>query len=128
MKESFNKTLKALKYKKLLPYLILAVLIAISVSAWQFYENTVLAREERRYNEYVDRVIDDITDKLHQYEMILLGGAGIFVASEEVTREEWQAYYQYRQVRIRYPGIHRITICRVIQPPELEQHIEEIRA
>lgn len=128
MKESFNKTLKALKYKKLLPYLMLAVLLALSVLAWLLYEKTVLEREERRYDEYVDRVIDDITERLHQYEMILLGGAGIFFASEEVSREEWQAYYQYRQVSTHYPDTHRITVCRVIQPPELEQHIEEIRA
>ncbi len=127
MSEFLDKTLKAHKYKKLLPYLVLAILLALSVLAWQFYENTTLEKEERRYNKYVDRVIDNITERLHQYEMILLGGARIFVASEEVTREGWQTYYQYQQVDAFSPGIQGIVFSKVVRPPELAQHIEEIR-
>jgi len=119
--------LKAFNYKKLLPYLVLAILLALSILAWQFYENTTLAKEKRRYNEYVDRVIDNTTERLHQYEMILLGGAGVFFASDEVTQEGWQAYYQYQQVGTFFPGIQGIVFSKVVWPSELAQHIEEIR-
>jgi CHASE1-domain containing sensor protein len=128
MEKSFGKILKQPTAKKLLPYLVLAVLLVLSVLALQYYEQAIMEREARRYNDLVNRIADEITDQLHKYEMILLGGAGIFVASEEVTREEWRAYSEYRQVSTHYPGIHRITVSRVVQPAELAQHIEEIRA
>ena len=128
MKESFGKIIKQPTAKKLSPYLVLAVLLVLSVLAWQYYEQVIMRREARRYNDQVNRIADEITYQLHKVEMILLGGAGIFVASEEVTREEWRTYFEYRQDSTHYPGIHRITVSRVVQPSELAQHIEEIRA
>ena len=129
MKESFDRTLKPSKYKKILPYLVLAVLLALSVLVWQFYENYALERAERRYNDSVDSVVNDITGRLHNYEMILMGGAGVFAASEAVTREEWEAYFEYQQkITTLYPGIQSIAVSRVVWPPELAQQIEEIRA
>ncbi|MDO9579477.1 MAG: CHASE domain-containing protein, partial [Bacteroidales bacterium] len=116
------------KYRKLLSYITLAVLLTISVLTWQHYEKTAMEREERRYNEYVNSVVEDVTERLDKHKMILRGGAGLFSASEEVTREEWLAYYQYQQVSTLYPGIQGIAFSKVVQSPELEQHIEEIRA
>ncbi len=84
--------------------------------------------EERRFNEYVDRVIADTTKRLQRYEMILRGGAGVFAASEEVTRDEWQAYYKHQQVDTLYPGVQRIAFSRIITHRELAQHIEGVRA
>ncbi len=126
--EPYYSTYKSLGLKKILPYIALAVLLALSLLAWQFYEQITLEREERRYNEYINYIVDEITDRLHQYEMILLGGAGVFAASEEVTREEWRDYYEYREVSVRYPGIQGVMFSRVVQPLDLAEHIEEVRA
>ncbi len=128
MEKSFGKILKQPTAKRLLPYLVLAVLFVLSVLGWQYYERALMRREERRYNDQVNRITDEITDQLHKYEMILFGSAGVFFASEEVTREDWRAYFEYWQVSTHYPGIHRIMVSRVVQPEELAQHIEEIRA
>ena len=116
------------RLKNIFPYLALITLLFLSVLVWQYYKNNTLAREEQRFNEYVDRVINDITERLHQYEMILLGGAGVFAASEEVTRDEWRAYYEYQQVDHLYPGVQRITFSRIITLRELAPHTEGIRA
>ncbi len=124
----YNSTYKPLGFKKILPFIALAVLLALSLLIWQFYEQTTLEREERRYNEYINYIVDEITDRLHQYEMVLLGGAGVYAASEEVTREEWRDYYEYREVSVRYPGIQGVGFSRVIKPQDLAEHIEEIRA
>lgn len=128
MAESYNSLHKPLGLKKILPYIALAVLLTLSLLIWQYYEQITLDREERRFNEYINYIVDEITDRLHQYEMILLGGAGVFAASEEVTREEWRDYYEYRKVRIRYPGIQGIVYSRVIRPQDLAAYIEAIRA
>ncbi len=116
------------RFKNIFPYLALIILLFLSVLVWQYYKNTTLAREERRFNESVDRVISDTTERLHRYEMILLGGAGVFAASEEVTRDEWQAYYKHQQVDTLYPGVQRIAFSRIITHRELAQHIEGVRA
>lgn len=116
------------KCRKLFSYISLVVLLAISVLTWQYFEKMAIEREERRYNEYVNSVVKDVIERLDKHIMILLGGAALFHSSEDVTGEEWQAYYQYQQVSTHYPGIQGVAFSRVVQSPDLEQHIEEIRA
>lgn len=116
------------KHIKLLPYITLATLLALSIILWQSSQNTVMRREERRFDEYVNRILENITERLHQYEMVIHNGAGIFTVSEDVTRVEWRVYYEYQQIGSSYPGMQAIGFSRVIQQPELLKHIEEIRA
>ncbi len=127
MKETFSKTRKPSKYKKLLPYVVLAVLLTISVLAWQYFENIAMQEKEHQYSHDVDSVLKEITERLHLIEMFLQSGAGLFIFPEEVTREGWRDYNQYRQDNAFFPGIQGVVFSRVVRPPELAQHIEEIR-
>ncbi|MDW7738804.1 MAG: CHASE domain-containing protein [Bacillota bacterium] len=112
----------------MLPYLALAVLLVCSVFIWRFYESYSLQRDNQRFNELVNEIENDLVDKIFRYEMILQGGAGVFAASEEVTRQEWKAYCEYQQTVDLYPGVQGIGYAKIIQPEELNQHIEEFRA
>ena len=116
------------KYRKLLSYMTLVVLLAISALTWQHFEKMAMEREELRYNDYANSVVKDVTERLDMQKMILRGGTGVIHSSEEVTREEWLAYYQYQQVSTLYPGIQGVAFSRIVQSQDLEQHIEEIRA
>ncbi len=116
------------KYRNLITYTILAVLLTLSVLTWQYFEKSAMEREERRFNEYTNSIVNEVIERLDKHKTILRGGAGVFHASEEMTREEWLAYYQYQQVSTHYPGIRGMAFSRIVQPQELEQHIEEIRA
>jgi PAS domain S-box-containing protein len=115
-------------FKKTFPYLALAILLFLSVLVCQYYRSSAMAREERRYNDSVEAVVNDITERLDKHKMILRGGTGLFPASEEVTRAEWRGYYDYQRVSTLYPGIQRVTFSKIVQPWDLAQHIEEIRA
>ncbi len=114
--------------QRLLPYLVLAVLLVLSVAGWRFYQNLSREREQQRFEEYVDAVVTDITSRLDQYKMILQGGAGVFLASESVSRDEWRAYDEYRQVHTLYPGIQDSGFATVVRPEDLPRHIEQVRA
>ena len=107
---------------------MLAVLLTLSVLVWRVYENTALDREKRRFGEHADNVTKDIAKQFDRYNKLLWGCAGLFPATAEVTREIWQAYYEYRQIPALYPGIESIGFARVIRPAQLARHIEEIRA
>ncbi|MDY6827419.1 MAG: CHASE domain-containing protein [Bacillota bacterium] len=127
MKKSFSKTYKPLKYQKFVPYIVLAVLLAFFIFAWQSYENIAMQEKERQYNLNTDNIIKKVTERLHHFEMILQSGAGIFVVPDIVTREDWQAYYRYWQGNDLFPDIQGIVFSRIVRTPELVQHIEGIR-
>jgi len=113
---------------RMAPCLVLALILAASVWLWRFWVNheTTMARDH--FNEYCEQISRGIIERLNTYKMILHGGAGVFIASEEVNREEWRAYYEYHQVRTLFPGIQGIAFVKVVAPSELARHEESIRA
>ncbi|NWF90335.1 MAG: CHASE domain-containing protein, partial [Ignavibacteriaceae bacterium] len=46
-----------------------------------------------------------IIKKLFAYEQVLLGGIGLFAASDTVTREEWRIYVENLLITQNFPGI-----------------------
>jgi len=113
---------------RIAPYLALALMLAASVWLWRFWANAEKTRAQSHFDEYCKGISQDIAERLNTYKMILHGGAGVFLASEEVTRDEWRAYYEYHQVRTLHPGIQGISFVKVIAPSELARHVESIRA
>jgi hypothetical protein len=114
--------------RKLLPYVVLAILLSLSVAAWLFFKNLYVERAQQRFDEYITEKTSSIVDRLGKYQMILQGGVGLFMASEHVSRAEWQAYVGYSQIKTLYPGVQGMGFSKVIQPPELISHIRSIRA
>ena len=60
--------------------------------------------------------------------MLLQGGRGVFVSSEDVTRDMWRRYCESRQILTYFPSVQGLGFARVIQPSELAQHIKGIKA
>ncbi len=128
MDENLNQINNLSQFKRFIPYIVLAVLLSLSVAGWRFYESLFMERERHRFDMHVNETVKDIAERLDKYEKVLRGGAGLFVASQEVTRDEWRDYYDYWQLSTDYPGIQRVAFSRFIRAQELDQHIEKIRA
>lgn len=113
--------------RKVLPYVTLVILLTLSVMAWQYFENQSAQRKRRNFNEYVESMSKAIVDRLLKYEMIMKGGAGLFSAALEVTREEWRNYVSYHSLED-FPGIRSLGIARYVRHADLRQHYQEAAA
>ncbi|MEI7847514.1 MAG: CHASE domain-containing protein [Chloroflexota bacterium] len=69
-----------------------------------------------------------IASRMNASAQLLHGAAGLFDASETVTREEWRAFTQQLQIEEQLPGIQGIGFALLIPPEQLDQHIQEIRS
>ena len=103
-------------------------MLAASLWLWRFVADDETTKARNRFDEYCEAISNAIAGRLHNYKMILQGGAGLFIASEEVNREEWRAYYEYRQVQTLYPGIQGLGFAKVIPAADLARHVESVRA
>ncbi|ACL72932.1 diguanylate cyclase/phosphodiesterase with PAS/PAC and Chase sensor(s) [Thioalkalivibrio sulfidiphilus HL-EbGr7] len=75
-----------------------------------------------------DQVTVKIDERLRAYALVLRGGAALFDASEEVTRDEWRAFTDKLSASETVVGIQGIGFSLLIRPEELEDHITRIRA
>jgi signal transduction histidine kinase/CheY-like chemotaxis protein len=128
MKDSMETVREASLFKKVLPYIALVVLLGLTLVVWRSWWGINDRKEAQRYHEHVELTVDKIVHRLHDYKMVLQGGAGVFAASETVSREEWRDYYRYRQIDTVFPGIHGAGFTEIVRPGELEAHIQRIRA
>ncbi len=65
--------------------------------------------------------------RLHAHAEFLRSGAGLFDASDSVTRKEWANFYEHSNINKNLPGVQGIGYSKIIRKSELQHHIESIR-
>ncbi|MBI5688657.1 MAG: PAS domain S-box protein [Verrucomicrobia bacterium] len=112
----------------LLPGLVL--LLGWSVSVWVFL--SLYSDVKRRDDNTLDRRIElaqaAIEVRLTDYLHALRGGVSYFLASEDVSRREWQVYARSLQIDARYPGINGIGVIFPVAPGAEEAWLARARA
>ncbi|MDD5228047.1 MAG: CHASE domain-containing protein [Methylococcales bacterium] len=86
-------------------------------------ENAAQREFERRCDEIKFR----IEARLEVHKQILLGGAALFDASQEVTREEWRIYVHRLSLDRHFNGIQALGFALWIPPEELKTHEVQFR-
>jgi diguanylate cyclase (GGDEF)-like protein/PAS domain S-box-containing protein len=84
---------------------VLATGSALSLAAWR----SSLAAEDEASRLQFERRADDAADHLRQRvdaaARLLRSAAGLFAASDELTREEWKAFAELQRLADDYPGV-----------------------
>ncbi len=86
-----------------------------------------LRSADQQFSILARKVVNEIRQRLLDHEQILLGGAGLFDASDAVTREQWHDYVARLRLTERYPGIQGVGFSKAIQPKSLAAHVDEMR-
>lgn len=120
--------LKNRRIQRVLPWLIMAAGIAITFSLHQISLKENYQNVEDRFHFRANEMVRNLESRLHGYKEILLGARGLFVSSEEVSREEFQGYVKELDLHQNYPGIRGLGFTLYIKPSDLENHIKKTRA
>ncbi|HEX8695926.1 MAG TPA: CHASE domain-containing protein [Longimicrobium sp.] len=98
------------------PYVVLAVSLLATLAATLAAAGFTRARDQARFENAVQSTRDRIQDRLDTYVALLRGGAALFDASGEVTRDEFRAYVGRLRLRERYPGVQGIGYTLRLAP------------
>jgi len=115
-------------YRNRFAWLALLVCFSLSMLAWYSLRMQEIKSADQQFELHVRNVIDSIEERMRQHEQILLGGAGLFEASESVERAEWRVYIERLNLVQNYPGIQGVGFAQAIRPSDLKAHIAAIRA
>lgn len=110
-----------------LPIVVLAIgLISTAAVTFELLRAT-RANEEQRFAQAVQLKSDAIKERLENHIALLRGSAGLFVASQHVTRDEFRQYVERLRVREFYPGVQGIGFSRRVQAEEVDQLLTAAR-
>jgi signal transduction histidine kinase len=94
------------------PFLVLVASLAITGAAAYFARRFADTREQARFEVAVQASLDRLQDRIDLSVGALLGGAGLFAASEEVTAQEFRQYVETVGIDGRLHGVQGIGFAR----------------
>ncbi len=112
----------------LFAWLTFLLSLVITILFYRFLKQDSVLTAENYFNVRVDEINTLIQQRMKSYEQVLQGGAGLFYASDQVSREEWRTYVGKLDVEKHYPGILGIGFSQVLKPEQVKEHIIKVRA
>lgn len=113
---------------KSLPLLALCIALAASLTLWRMIDLNFRAEAESYFKDISSDITRLIINRLNDHEQVLLGGAGLFNAKRDVSRDEWRRYISTLQLDQNLPGILGIGYCAMLTPEEKTANIQAVRA
>ena len=108
-------------------YVVLAVALILTGLAYLYVRENVEEAERARFQETVASTVRAVDRRMVTYVDAMLDGRGLFAASENVTREEWNRYVVGSDLLGRYPGIQAVGFARRVPLAQREAHAEDLR-
>ncbi|HBF34892.1 TPA: hypothetical protein DDW35_10065 [Candidatus Sumerlaeota bacterium] len=127
MKESFNENFEPSMRGKFFPSIVFVVLFALTLAVCGIWNHVAMEKEEARYSKCTDDVASVISERL-RYAIGLQGAAGLFAASGDVSRKEWQDYCEYRKAPVNFPGLLGMGFVQMVPLEALPKYIQTIRS
>ena len=109
-----------------------AYLILLIALLFTGYSAIVAKQEAQRYaiegfSNACDKMTLKVEERLNAYALILKGGAGLFEASDSVSRQQWHHYTVKLKAQQSVPGVQGIGFTQIITPNQLTAHTEATR-
>ena len=101
--------------------------IGVTLLAWYVIQLSLSTSSVRTFEEHTARIERAIQDRMRGYEQVLRGGAGLFAASLDVSRDEWRRYVETARIREVYPGVRGVHFAARVTPADLAAHAAAVR-
>jgi PAS domain S-box-containing protein len=109
-------------------WLILLAMLAFTGWLGYLLNQDLNASTQAAFQRHVEKTHEAVQQRMLAYEQVLRGGVGLFNASGQVLRRDWQHYVASLRVEENFPGLLGIGYAKHILPADLARHTRQIRA
>jgi signal transduction histidine kinase len=107
---------------------VLLALLCVTGLGWH-NANQALNNELRATTaNYANHTKTTIMERLNTYEVVLKGASGLFIASDNVNRQEWKSFVDSFDLGRKYPGIQGVGYTAFVPPEQVQSLTETVRA
>ena len=108
--------------------LALGITLGITLAAWKFANNAIELETRRHFEFRVIQIHETIRARMVDCRQLLRGSAGLFAASNNVSRGEWRAYVANLSVENGCPGIQGLGYIERVPDSYRQAHTARVRA
>jgi diguanylate cyclase (GGDEF)-like protein len=107
---------------------LLGLLLVITAAATALAQRAVHQHHAARFGYVQEWVASRIAERMTAYVQVMRGAAGLFEASDVVTRDDFSRYVLSLRLTERYPGIRHMSFTPAVPAAELDAFIARVRA
>jgi len=106
---------------------VLLTLLGLTVLGWHNANRALKNERDAATANFAAHAKNTVVDRLNTYEVVLKGAAGLFLASDSVTRQEWKDYVANFDLQKKYPGIQGVGYVAFVPPDQIQAVTEDQR-
>jgi signal transduction histidine kinase/CHASE1-domain containing sensor protein len=101
------------------PWIVLVGGVLLTATTGVLLQRALESRDRARFESNVQSTANQIEGRFHAYEALLRGAAGLFAASEQVTREEFRTWVSRVELDTAYPGTQGLGYVERVEARDL---------
>jgi len=111
-----------------LDFVALGSSLVITFVIFGMFYSYILIQKEREFEFFTEDLTTQIKNRLVNYEQVLHATQGLFLSSDQVTSDEWQAFVKNEKINKSFPGVQIVGYSKKIGNSEdLAKHIQEMQ-
>jgi signal transduction histidine kinase/CHASE1-domain containing sensor protein len=114
--------------RALLPYFILLIGLCFTIVVYYYFSKLTFEQDQSRFQKTVQELQDRTKLKIDMSVALLRATTGLFAASDEVDRGEFERFVQQFDLQRNYPGIQGIGFSRSFSPQQKDALVQAMRA
>ena len=112
---------------RIFPWLVLLAGLGTTYLAWHDALNDATQLLQGEFEFRVSEIVGNVKRRFDGYEQVLRGAAGLFNATQSVSRDEFRAYVELLRLEEVYPGIESIGFTLLIPAKDKARHEEQVQ-
>ncbi len=114
--------------RNLWAWMVLALALAASFGAWRYVDQRDRQAAERQFELMASDLAERIHRRMLHHAQVLFGVAGLFEVDGQVSRSEFQTYFQRLRLSEHYPGILGVGFAPLLAPQQVAPFEAGVRA
>lgn len=108
-------------------YALTVVLLALTALGGLVSQRAVDHQEQTRFDHQAERLDAALFDRFTAYVQVLRGTVGMFQATDDVSRADWDAYVSALHLDERYPGFKSLSWSPAVATADLDAFAAGVR-
>ncbi len=108
-------------------WLILVLALLLTLGTWRWSQHRVDEQDRAEFASRAADIRDALDFRMRAYQGVLRGAAGLFAASDNVTRTQWHSYAEALTLKKSYPAIQAMAFAAVFPGADLTDRIKQLR-
>ena len=115
------------RFGKFAAPVVAAVLLAVTFIFWNSKERESRQTREELFTQSANQIRADISHRLNHFELVLRGVKGFLESSENISRDEYSAYFESLRLAKMLPGLQAVSVAASVTQADLANHVTQQR-